>query len=418
MIDNLSVFLNDRLVGSLTRLAGAQCFFGFDDAYANDFNRPTLSQFYLSADGGLRTESRPARSKRLPSWFSNLLPEGPLRTYLARRADVRPDSEFDLLAVLGEDLPGAIRILTEDGKTVHADEEVKAREQTQTEGPLRFSLAGFQLKFSGIFGRHGGMTIPASGAGGDWIVKLPSAIYPAVSENEATMLTLAARIGMNVPEHRLIAVSEIEGLPDLGRFSTYQALAVKRFDRGSGGKRIHIEDLAQVFGLTPDEKYEKVGYARIAEMVGLTMGPAAAQEFVARLVFMVLIGNGDMHLKNWSLIYPNGRTPALAPAYDLVSTIPYIPTEKLALNLAGKKAFSDMTRTRFMSFAQKAKISERETMHTVERTVDLILTAWESLKAETSMPRGMVELVDRHIKATGRLLSLRGSFEFEEQPHL
>ena len=57
-------------------------------------------------------------------------------------------------------------------------------------------------------------------------------------------------------------------------------------------------------------------------------------EFIRRLTFNTLIGNADMHLKNWSMIYPDRRRAALAPAYDLVSTIPYIPDPKAALNVS------------------------------------------------------------------------------------
>jgi serine/threonine-protein kinase HipA len=60
------------------------------------------------------------------------------------------------------------------------------------------------------------------------------------------------------------------------------------------------------------------------------VGDAGAVEYTRRLVFSALIGNGDMHLKNWSLVYPDQRTPALAPAYDLVSTIPYMRDEDTA----------------------------------------------------------------------------------------
>jgi len=404
VVEKLIVLLNDRLVGSLIRLPGAQSFFGFDEFYANDLSRPTISQFYLSSDGGLRGETEPAKNKLVPNWFSNLLPEGPLRAYLAQRAEVRPDAEFDLLAVLGDDLPGAIRVVV-DGARPRRKDEGDPSEQKGKPRPLRFSLAGVQLKFSGIIGARGGLTITASGTGGDWIVKLPSAIYPVVPENEASMLDLAEQIGLNVPEHRLTAMSDIEGLPDLGTFAGRQALAVKRFDRGSGGERIHIEDLAQVFGLKPEEKYEKVGYARIAEMIGMIIGAAAAQDFVARLTFTILTGNGDMHLKNWSLMYPDGRTPALSPAYDLVSTVPYIPTDRLALNFAGKKVFSDVSKAQFLTFAQKARLSERETLLTVEKTVDATVSAWKALKLNTLLEGEIVRTIDRHLQAVARRLN-------------
>ncbi|WP_250847934.1 HipA domain-containing protein, partial [Escherichia coli] len=63
-------------------------------------------------------------------------------------------------------------------------------------------------------------------------------------------------------------------------------------------------------------------------------GEAGVSEFIRRLVFNALTGNADMHLKNWSLIYPDGRTPKLAPGYDFLSTTLYIPDENAALKLA------------------------------------------------------------------------------------
>jgi serine/threonine-protein kinase HipA len=58
----------------------------------------------------------------------------------------------------------------------------------------------------------------------------------------------------------------------------------------------------------------------------------------------VLIGNGDMHLKNWSLLYPDGRTPVLSPACDLVATFPYIPNDSLALTFGGSRSLSEIDR--------------------------------------------------------------------------
>ncbi len=92
-----------------------------------------------------------------------------------------------------------------------------------------------------------------------------------------------------------------------------KVLLVKRFDRIASGKRVHIEDFAQVFGVYPSRKYEGAAYHDIAAALGVAVSSAAALEFVRRLALAVLTGNGDMHLKNWSLIYHgNGDKPALA----------------------------------------------------------------------------------------------------------
>tara|TARA_R110002095_G_scaffold111930_1_gene97772 strand:- start:5506 stop:5865 length:360 start_codon:yes stop_codon:yes gene_type:complete len=92
-----------------------------------------------------------------------------------------------------------------------------------------------------------------------------------------------------------------------------------------------MEDFAQIFSVFPERKYERANYRNLAEVIWTEIGAPGVTEFVRRLVFNALIGNADMHLKNWSLIYPDGRTPALAPAYDFVSTIAYIEDENMTL---------------------------------------------------------------------------------------
>jgi serine/threonine-protein kinase HipA len=108
--ESLTVLLHDRPVGTLTLLPDDASLFAFDAQYAAVQTRPTLSQSYLTATGELRVATRISRT-RLPPWFSNLLPEGPLRNYLAQRGGVHPGREFHLLALLGDDLPGAVRVV-------------------------------------------------------------------------------------------------------------------------------------------------------------------------------------------------------------------------------------------------------------------------------------------------------------------
>ncbi|HEY2341655.1 MAG TPA: HipA domain-containing protein [Chthoniobacteraceae bacterium] len=387
---SLKVFLGKRRVGTVSLLPGELTLFAFDEDYYADPNRPVLSQSYLTKSGQLRQDTRPTKT-RLPPWFSNLLPEGRLRDYLASTAKVNPRREYPLLAILGADLPGAV--------TVEAEEDASAEENVirEDQGPLRFSLAGVQLKFSALLDRRGGLTIPASGMGGNWIVKLPSPNYPAVPENEAAMLSLAQSVGIEVPEHRLILVDEIRGLPPLRPFSGKKALALRRFDRGDSGP-VHMEDFAQVFGVFPEEKYEKVGYARIAEMIGIVLGGAAAQDFVARLSFAVATGNGDMHLKNWSLLYPDETTPQLSPAYDLVSTIAYLPEDRLALNFAGEKDFDRIGLERFQRLAENAALPRRETTATAKRIFEAVAENWPAIRRKSEVPTEIAKKIDAHIR--------------------
>ena len=332
-VNALAVRLQDRPVGIINRLAGDRHLFSFEQEYIDDPQRLTLSQSFRGQTGGLVASAR-AVTGRLPPFFSNLLPEGPLRTYLAQRAGVKPEREFFLLAALGADLPGALTVtpLEAGGPVAALRADPDHGTDRATDTPLRFSLAGIQLKFSAIMEAAGGLTVPADGMGGSWIVKLPSIRFPAVPENEYVMLALARAIGISVPRNRLVDLAEISGLPADATSMDGKALAVERFDRGPGGQRIHMEDLAQVFGVFPGDKYDRKSYANIAAVLWAETGTEGTYEFVRRLVFSVLIGNGDMHLKNWSVLYPDGRRPVLSPAYDYVATRPYIPGDRLALN--------------------------------------------------------------------------------------
>jgi serine/threonine-protein kinase HipA len=108
---------------------------------------------------------------------------------------------------------------------------------------------------------------------------------------------LARAAGITVPEIRLVPVGDIRGLPEAAARMEGKALVVERFDRAAGARRVHMEDFAQVFGLFPDDQYAHRSYANLASVLWTETGERGAYEFVRRLVFSVLIGNGDMHLK-------------------------------------------------------------------------------------------------------------------------
>jgi serine/threonine-protein kinase HipA len=400
-LNALAVRLHGRQIGIVNRFAGDRHLFSFEQEYVDDPERPTLSLSFKGQSGGLVTAVGPV-GRRVPPFFSNLLPEGPLRNYLAEQAGVKPEREFFLLAVLGADLPGAITVtpLTAGGHAVELQEDdAQGREDRRDDGVLRFSLAGVQLKFSAVMEASGGLTIPAHGVGGSWIVKLPSTQFPAVPENEYAMLSLARAAGIAVPEIRLVPVGDIRGLPEATARMEGKALVVERFDRGAGARRIHMEDFAQVFGLFPDDKYGHRSYANIASVLWAETGGAGTYEFVRRLVFSVLIGNGDMHLKNWSLLYPDGRTPVLSPAYDFVSTLPYIPGDKLALTFGGSRSLNQITVDQVRRFADRARLPASPVWEIVREMVERTAAAWKTLDQKDILPSKMRKAIDRQIHA-------------------
>lgn len=404
----LDVFLHDRRVGTITRLPNESNVFVFDEAYIEDEARPTLSLSFKRAGGELLTNVKP-RHVKLPPFFSNLLPEGKLRELLAEKGNINEKREFFLLRLLGDDLPGAlsVRSTTEDdsrGDYGSGDDGVDGEVGDRGKNVLKFSLAGVQLKFSAVENAHGGLTIPARGVGGFWIVKLPSAHYPAVPQNEFAMMTLAKAAGMDVPDLRLVPMDSISGLPQgIGKI-TGQALAVRRFDRATDGKRVHTEDFAQVFGVYPDQKYQNASYRNIAQVIYTEAGEESMIEFVRRIIFNALIGNGDMHLKNWSLLYTDGNQANLSPAYDFVATVPYIPGDRMALGFMRTKKFEDLSIERLKKFAAKALLPETMVLRTVSDTVERTIEAWSELEEADMLPNDIRTAVSEHMEKIGELL--------------
>lgn len=256
-INILNVFLYDQLIGTLTLLPGDLTLFTFSTAYIEDDQRSTLSLSFKDAMGQLITEIKPTRTK-VPAFFSNLLPEGHLRDYLANQAGVKTKREFFLLWVLGRDLPGALVVEPADGNS-WPPKTSEVEKRSLHKNAFRFSLAGVQLKFSSILESSGGLTIPAEGIGGSWIVKLPSTRFDGVPENEYSMMSLAKMLGMNIPEIKLISMNKISGLPKNIETLAGSAFAIRRFDRTESGS-VHMEDFAQIFGVQPSDKYKFGNY--------------------------------------------------------------------------------------------------------------------------------------------------------------
>ncbi|MHB8178020.1 MAG: type II toxin-antitoxin system HipA family toxin [Vulcanimicrobiaceae bacterium] len=400
MIRTLAVELGDAHVGYLTHLVNDRTVFAFSPEYVENDARPVLSQSFLDDLGNLREEAQSAR-RLAPPFFSNLLPEGGLRTIIARYLRVSPNRDFPLLAYLGGDLIGAVRLSpTEPIESPAAD-------------ALTFALPGVQLKLSALLGEADYLTIPAHGAGGDWIVKISSGQFPGLVENEFSMLALARMVGIEVPETRIIDASHVQGAPDAFDLNG-KALAIRRFDR-AGGARIHAEDFNQAFGQFPHEKYDNRTYSDVARLLNERAGFAQAREFVRRVVFSAAIGNGDMHLKNWSLLYPNGRDPILAPAYDYVTTLPFAGLDHdLGLSFGKSKSLDVLDERRLRAFAERAQLPytmvRREALEMSER----VREAWKQFDGpiieqhRASLDAHICAFTNRSVRLKGPRLSETG----------
>lgn len=408
-----AVLLHGARIGTL-RQKGDHTRFLFSESYLDDAQRPVL---------GLRFEENLSATYssalRLPKWFSNLLPEGPLREWIAHDRGVSLDREMELLAQVGHDLPGAVQVLKDDGRdadwnwAVGGDGSPASYDRLSTvDSPWRFSLAGVALKFS-MLARGDRLTVPVAGVHGDWLVKFPDYRHANVPVNEYAMMSLASAVGIDTPDVRLVHRDELDGIPTrMWPNSEEWAYAVRRFDRLSDQARssVHIEDFAQIRDKYPQDKYQGT-YETVAALSYRGHDLAALEEAVRRIAFCVVIGNGDAHLKNWSMIYPDRRVPTLSPAYDLVSTAIYAPRgepEELGLRFGGRKRFSDVrinTFTRLQGHLDNRFGLIRTDLGAVaERIVQRVREYWPQKDAVIGPDPSLHKRIDELIKMRTRSL--------------
>lgn len=392
---SLVVALGDLAVGRLQVDRNGACSFRLLPSYRDAYPRPVLGQNFLD---DLDTVHR--SRVRLPPWFSNLLPEGALRELLVRQSGLSSVHEYSLLHRLRDDLPGNVQLLDEEGAKPLVLEDIEQSKVSSTSPlPWKFSLAGMQLKMS-VRQTDRGFTIPVSGVDGDWILKLPDPRLPGVPHNEFATMAWARASGLDTPETALVPLTAVDGLESLPLLShETHAFAVRRFDRPSANVRTHFEDFAQIVGIYPERKYESLNYESVARVLVATTLASDWQEYLQRLVFMVACGNGDAHEKNWSLIYPDGVQARLSPAYDLVSTVQYLPNEKLALNLGGSKSWTDVNMAAFTRMALKAGMDESATQQIVSQAVQAVMQAWRSNAAEFGYTKAQRERLEPHMQA-------------------
>jgi serine/threonine-protein kinase HipA len=127
------------------------------------------------------------------------------------------------------------------------------------------------------------------------------------------------------------------------------------------------------------------------------VGEEALVEFIRRLVFNAAIGNADMHLKNWSLIYPDGRTPALAPGYDFVSTVRYIDDRSLALSIAKEKDTGKLDEKLLEKSADRARVPKNVVLMTALEIAERLVREWRRMKANLPLDDKARQAIDTQI---------------------
>ncbi|OOF83258.1 kinase [Rodentibacter ratti] len=183
------------------------------------------------------------------------------------------------------------------------------------------SISGFQPKLQLIINENQFNSIDQQG---NYILKPSPDAYPFLAENEHTTMRVMAELGFDVP---------VNGLFPFTSESTEKELAfvIKRFDRDENSKPIHQEQLdgamniKEKYGKIKSDNEQYISYERVAKFIlqHTENNLALQRELFRRIVYAYLLANNDLHLRNFSLLYPKNNLPKLAPIYDFVSVAPY-----------------------------------------------------------------------------------------------
>lgn len=244
----------------------------------------------------------------------------------------------------------------------------------------KMSIQGVQPKLSAIL-KIKESRFEIVDQNGRYILKPQSEHYPELPENEAITMSLAATIGIEVPLHGLV-ISRDKSL-------TY---FIKRFDRSGHNNKLAVEDFAQLSQHSRDTKY-KSSMEKISKVLEdfCSFPKIEAVKLFKLTLFNFLIGNEDMHLKNFSLITRDNKI-TLSPAYDLLNTTIALknPKEELALPLNGKK--NNLRKSDFLDyFALKQLQLNQTVIDTVLQQIKQTLPLWNELLAKSFLSKTMQE---------------------------
>jgi serine/threonine-protein kinase HipA len=404
----LDVWLYGRRAGRLEQVDGRMRF-----AYAAD---------YVAAGGAPLSCSLPLGDgeyvREAEAFFANLLPEGEVRTLVARRLGVSAGNDFGLLYEIGGDCAGAvtllppgaspgeepiradIRWLDEPALAAALDELPRRPLLADPDEGIRLSLAGAQDKLPVVVD-DGRIGIPLGRTPSTHIVKTPIVRFDDTVANEAFCLELARSLGL--------ASASAEVRDADGR----EFLLVERYDRRRAGdgrvERIHQEDFCQALAIPPQLKYESEGGPGLPDCFGVVRDSSTEQAIdrlalVDAVTLNFLLGNHDAHGKNFSLLLAGeGPGPAtgvrLAPLYDLVSTAVYPGLDrKMAMAIGGEYRPDYVRRRHVERFADRTRLGgaavRRRMLRLAERTRAAAPGTAERIGARPVLER-ILETVDR-----------------------
>jgi serine/threonine-protein kinase HipA len=352
---------------------------------------------------------RPHPQGVVRSFLDGLLPEGAARRAVAREVGESASDTYRLIRALGRDCAGAVVIQPAGAPppvsptTATAEplttEEIESLVRELRSAPLgvggrvRISLAGVQEKLvltrmpDGRWGR------PIDGTPSTHILKPEVAAYPMTVENEAFCMRVAKHLGL--------PVAEVDTTVIAGR----RLLVVERYDRDVAAdgtvRRIHQEDFCQAIGISPETKYEDDGGPSLSQIAGIlatVATPGSLEHLLGAVVLNSLLGNGDAHAKNFSLLHERSGALRLSPLYDLLSTLHY-GDDRVAMYVDGERRTNRVTGNRILSEATKWGMSRAVASDVIDGLLSRAGDAVAAARNETpDVPDGLVATVTEQLE--------------------
>lgn len=363
----LSVFIEidgrSKYVGDLLGEDSNDMCFSYAESYINDSDSRAISI-------SLPLNEKSFNATRTRNYFEGLLPEGFTRKCVAQKIHVDENDYISILAKLGSECLGAIKIVDELEKPVLSQYRELSTDEVYAlaaEGASESAdlVTKSHLSLTGASGKVGlyydenqrKWYLPIGEAPSTHIVKQSHVRLKRIVTNEQLCLMTAKNLGIDVPESFVVTTATDD--------SESVLFATRRYDRvfSDNNKilkgmpvpnRLHQEDLAQALGIAAFNKYEKNNDAYLKKVFDLIRQYSSNPiEDSLKLwdicIFNYLIGNTDNHIKNLSLLYSSDlKSIRLAPAYDIVSTMIYVTSsEDMAISIGGVYNIGKITRECF-----------------------------------------------------------------------
>ena len=411
--------INQADVGTLQEVDGLWSF-QYSQAWLNN-----PFSYALSPSLPLVTEPQlDGASQRPVQWyFDNLLPEEGQRILLSADANLDKADAFGLLSFYGAESAGSVTLLPPEAgpQTIEPlrrlpEEALESRIKLLPKTPLtksaikRMSLAGAQHKLA-IVVKDGELFEPAGATPSTHILKPnhPDVEYCHSVLNEWFVMRLAKRLGLDVPD-----VSY--------RYVPSPIFLINRFDRiasSLGWQRLHVIDACQLLGLDRSFKYSQGSMENLALLSSRCRSPAVARtKLFGWLVFNVLVGNSDAHLKNLSFMVSHEGVQ-LAPFYDLLSVANYdthaydsngwLTNTQFAWPILGVHHFSEVNRAMLLEAGVALNLSRGTAQRILEKLRNRITQEAQNLYEEVEAEDARIAKKQPYLSVTmtGELRCLR-----------